>query len=450
MQRFALALTAGLATLAACSGEDERPPPPPSFGAKSGASGRGASAGAGATGDASAGTAGRGGTAGRDGGDSGSAASGGSSGDGGEGGEDAGPAVCGNGVAEGSEGCDGSDVRMQTCVSYGFESGSLACQDCSLDFRGCVGTENCADGRDNDADQAVDCADSDCTASCQDPCSAPALLPDPASSVVGQTNGHVASTASSCKPAPAASGPETVYRFTAARTGVLDVRLTSTGPDFNLSVRGTCGDAGSELGCSETSAGSDAIERVLAPVTQGQTVFIVVDGTGAASEGRYRLDALSRSVQCGDSNRDTGEECDDGNRMSTDGCGADCRLEPDESEPNGSTGEADAYSGFPFFASIAPAGDVDVFSLTVSSAGSTITAETLDLGDGACAQFQLDSVVEILAPDGSTVLATDNDSGDGFCSVATVTGAAAGTHFVRVRAAAASATFPYKLNAVAR
>jgi hypothetical protein len=84
--------------------------------------------------------------------------------------------------------------------------------------------------------------------------------------------------------------------------------------------------------------------------------------------------------------------------------------------------------------------------VVVTAANSTITVETLDLGDGSCAQFRLDSLVEILAPDGGSVLGSDNDSGAGFCSVATATGLAAGTYFVRVRAAAASATFPYKLN----
>ena len=446
MRRLALTLTAVLAVLAACSGEDDRPGPPPSFGARSGSSGQAGSAGAGASGDASGGTAGRGGAGARDGGDSGSAARDGSSGNGGRGGEDAGPAVCGNGVAEGGEGCDGMDVRQQTCTSYGFDSGTLACADCSLDFTGCVGSENCADGRDNDADQAVDCADVDCQPSCQDPCSAPVPLPDPASGIVGQTNGHSAATSASCMPASAASGPEIVYRFVPARTGVLDVRLTSSGPDFNLSLRQTCGDANSELACSETVAGRDATERVRAAVTQGQPVFILVDGTGTSSAGRYTIDALSRPLQCGDSNRDTGEDCDDGNRLPNDGCGADCRLESDESEPNGSTGEADPYSAFPFVASIAPAGDVDVFSVTVASAGSTITAEILDLRDGSCSQHQLDSVVDIVAPDSTSLLATDNDSGDGFCSVATASGLSVGTHFVRVRAAAASATFPYLLN----
>jgi cysteine-rich repeat protein len=436
-----LAATAVTAALAACS-DDERPARP-GLGGTSGASGRSGNAGTGASSGAGAADgAGGGGTAGRGGRDGGAADSGGTSGDGGR--DDAGPAVCGNGVAEGNEGCDGTDVRQQTCQSYGFESGSLGCDECSVDFVNCSGTENCADGRDNDGDQRVDCADVDCQAGCQNACSAPLVLPDPALSVVGQTNGHGATITPGCS--TGSSGPETVYRFSAARSGVLDVQLLSTGANLNLSLRGACGDDTSELGCSEKIAGQDAVERLRIPITQGQTVFIVVDGTGAATAGRYTLDALSRVIQCGDAYRDTGEECDDGNRSSSDGCSADCRLEPDEGEPNGTTGEADPYNGFPYFAAIGSAGDVDVFSVAVASAGSTITAETFDLGDGSCAQDLLDSTVEILAPNGSTVLASDNDSGDGLCSVATARGVGAGTHFVRVRASTASATFPYVLN----
>jgi cysteine-rich repeat protein len=442
MRRFAPTLAGVLTALAACS-DDERPPRPHGLGGASGSGGRAGSAGTGAEGgDASGGAAGRGGTAGTGGGRDG----GGSSGDGGTSGEDAGPAVCGNGIAEGSEGCDGTDVRQQTCVSYGFESGSLSCVDCSVDVGGCVGTENCADGRDNDADQAIDCADVNCKEACENACSAPVVLPDPASGVVGQTNDHSSAATSSCIPSGAQSGPEIVYRFTAARSGVLDVRLTSPGgDDFNLSVRRICADVASEFGCAERIAGQDAVERLNVAIAQGEAVFIVVDGTGAASAGRYRLDALSRVLECGDSHRDTGEECDDGNRTPNDGCGSDCRIEPDESEPNGTTGEADPYTPFPFVASIGPAGDVDVFSVTVSNANSTITAETLDLGDGSCSQLLLDSLVEILGSDGS-VLASDNDSGPGYCSVTTAGGLAAGTYYVRVRSAAASATFPYRLN----
>ena len=50
--------------------------------------------------------------------------------------------VCNNGSIEGTEVCDGGDLNGETCVSQGFDSGSLVCaSDClSFDFSGCVTT----------------------------------------------------------------------------------------------------------------------------------------------------------------------------------------------------------------------------------------------------------------------------------------------------------------------
>jgi hypothetical protein len=47
--------------------------------------------------------------------------------------------VCGNGVREPLEVCDGSDLAGETCVTLGFESGTLACNaSCSaFDTSGC-------------------------------------------------------------------------------------------------------------------------------------------------------------------------------------------------------------------------------------------------------------------------------------------------------------------------
>jgi len=50
-----------------------------------------------------------------------------------------GQSVCGDNNAQGSEVCDGTDLAGQTCVSQGFDSGSLGCLgDCSgYDTSGC-------------------------------------------------------------------------------------------------------------------------------------------------------------------------------------------------------------------------------------------------------------------------------------------------------------------------
>jgi hypothetical protein len=51
---------------------------------------------------------------------------------------DASSAVCGNGVKEGAEACDGSDFGGQTCASFGYTGGSLACNGCTIDTSGCT------------------------------------------------------------------------------------------------------------------------------------------------------------------------------------------------------------------------------------------------------------------------------------------------------------------------
>ncbi len=49
--------------------------------------------------------------------------------------------VCGNGNIEGNEDCDGTDLNGETCVSRGFESGTLSCDSsCRFDTSQCSGT----------------------------------------------------------------------------------------------------------------------------------------------------------------------------------------------------------------------------------------------------------------------------------------------------------------------
>lgn len=56
--------------------------------------------------------------------------------------------VCGDGVAEGTEECDLPDLRLATCQSLGFASGTLGCTEaCVLDTSACIpGSVVCGDG----------------------------------------------------------------------------------------------------------------------------------------------------------------------------------------------------------------------------------------------------------------------------------------------------------------
>lgn len=76
------------------------------------------------------------------------------------------PATCGNGVIDAGEECDGVNFNNQTCISKGFDSGSLSCSNtCTISTQSCeliIPREVCGDGIDNDNDGFVDSADSDC------------------------------------------------------------------------------------------------------------------------------------------------------------------------------------------------------------------------------------------------------------------------------------------------
>jgi cysteine-rich repeat protein len=264
--------------------------------------------------------------------------------------------------------------------------------------------------------------------------------------VGGETFRHAAQLRGSCLPSDITSGPEVVYRFTAEHTGVLEAELRSnSSTDFTLSVRGTCATSASEIGCAQTNSGYQARDVLRVPVTENQTVFIVVDGTGNTSAGGYSLSVASRSIVCGDGHRDGSEACDDGNSQSLDGCSSACVLESEETEPNGSPGQANAFSGYPFFASISTSDDVDVFSIAVPAGHTRLLAETFDLGDGACAKYLLDSRLEIL-DGGAVVRAANGDTQSSFCSRVQATGLSAGTYYVRVTSEGQKPTFPYILN----
>jgi cysteine-rich repeat protein len=246
-------------------------------------------------------------------------------------------------------------------------------------------------------------------------------------------------------PPGATSGAEVVFRVKPSVTGILEATVTSVGANFSLSVRSDCADAASELVCRDVAAGAGATETVEAAVTRGQDVFLVVDGADPSQAGIFVLDLASRPIECGDGNLDPGEGCDDRNRAPDDGCSASCQLELDEVEPNETTLTATPYTQLPFIARISSATDIDVFSIVVSSANSMLSVDTFDLGDGACADMELDNRVEILAPDGRT-LASNDDGGVGFCAKATATGLSPGTYHVRVQASGVATQFPYNLD----
>jgi cysteine-rich repeat protein len=425
MIRRAALLAAGCCLGLACGDERARPLDPPCNSCSdAGAAGAGGSAGSGSAGEA------------------GSAAL-----------EDAGPgggggdaavheAVCGNGVREAGEACDGDDLGELACASFGYSDGALSCVACSVDSTGCSGTEVCADGNDNDGDSTVDCADADCAEACADFCVAPTPLAE-SLLVSGTILGQVPAQVSSCSPADSDSSGQVIFVYEPPVSGVADVFVDAEdGSNLALSVRRTCREQDSEIACSATTVNaSDPLARI--NVTAGETLYLVVDSSDRATPTPFQIVATAREVACGDGFVDLVEECDDGNLDDDVGCYTVCVFQSDEDEPNGTPQKATPYTQPEFFGLISNEDDVDVVSIEVG-AGQQLIAETLDLGDGACAQLTLDSWIDVLDGSGD-VVASDDDAGIGFCAALVTAPLSAGTYYVRTRASGTAERFFYRL-----
>lgn len=74
--------------------------------------------------------------------------------------------VCGNGVLESGEECDGSAFGGKTCLTYGYNQGTLSCYGtCQVNLSNCSNsgtTENCYNGIDDNANGFIDCNDGAC------------------------------------------------------------------------------------------------------------------------------------------------------------------------------------------------------------------------------------------------------------------------------------------------
>ncbi len=434
---------AALGTVAlAFGGCGAKHPPPVDVEETGGTAGSGPGVTAGQTGSTHGGAAGGtavGASGSSTGGVDGGGANSGGTGGGGTGGQ-ATIIECGNDVAEAGEECDGDDLGGHTCRSGGFDEGTLRCRGCQLDFVNCSGTESCFDFRDNDGDRTIDCDDSDCSAACSAPCEHVPELADPAiveGSLTGRTTGALG-------PSCSAGGPELVYQLTAAHTGVLEASVTGSDA-ITISLRTQCDDATSELRCAYGS-------HLKPTITEGDTVFVVVAGLTEDDVGRFTLEVASRRIRCGDGYRDD-EECDDGNQTDDDGCSSTCQLESSESSNNDDLSHADSYTE-PFFGSIAAAEDEDWVEFSVGSTPGAVAIDTFDLGDGACARKELDSLVELYDDAGQLVVsadgveAIDDDSGVGYCASLVLGDLPAGSYYVRVLASPAGQTrsFPYRLS----
>lgn len=183
-------------------------------------------------------------------------------------------------------------------------------------------------------------------------------------------------------------------------------------------------DAAGALLAEDDEGGPDQcslIAPVSHPVAAGLAVGtyliqVAEDGNDQAVD-EYVLTVHVAPPACGDGLLQVGEQCDDGNTASGDGCTDLCQAEPPwEIEPNDTSGAATpAWPGYGgWSASIEPAGDTDWFALTVPG-GQGVTATVHAAGaPGACPPG-FDSVMSLVDAAG-VLLVQDDDDGPGLCS----------------------------------
>jgi hypothetical protein len=111
----------------------------------------------------------------------------------------------------------------------------------------------------------------------------PIVALDP-SMQAGSTVGQADNVTSSCQ---LGGAPEVVFEVTAAHTGNLDLLLDSAA-DLGLYVQTSCGDVFSEIGCVDDNLGFDT-EFLSVPVTQGDVVYVFVDGYDVGEASSFTL-----------------------------------------------------------------------------------------------------------------------------------------------------------------
>ncbi|MBK6460466.1 MAG: hypothetical protein IPF92_05585 [Myxococcales bacterium] len=127
--------------------------------------------------------------------------------------------------------------------------------------------------------------------------------------------------------AGAKGAPDHVYALNVPATGKLTATVV---PDPKFApiayLRSACGDEATQLACVQgLNPGQSGVLN--ANVIKGTTVYLVVDGAAGSSQaGPYSVKLkLTPGSFCGDGTVDTGEACDDINKVEGDGCGNDCR-----------------------------------------------------------------------------------------------------------------------------
>ncbi len=152
-----------------------------------------------------------------------------------------------------------------------------------------------------------------------------ALAADATTTITGDTSKAKADVVGAPPCDKTNSTNDVVYAVTPGASGTLTAELSPTAPfDGVLFARSGACTTGPQVACS-ASAGAAGAEKVSFAVIAGTTYSVVVDGQSGSS-GAYALSLSLSTSGCGDGVVTKGEQCDDKNSTSGDGCFA-CKVE---------------------------------------------------------------------------------------------------------------------------
>lgn len=233
-------------------------------------------------------------------------------------------------------------------ICFGFEGDPLTCEKTCFGDRGCSDGEFCAqrftsgvgiclplpvcgDGKRGEINEVCDDGNTEdgdgCSSDCQivdvDYLCANAATLALGASTSGDTSIGIDGMASSCQSLEARAD---LYEVTPPGPGRLRLHLTSDSAQ-SISLRTTCADVGSELGC-ESDPGPPTDEELIVQITDTNpaTLTAMVSAMNVVEEGPYTLAAEFVPEDCGDGIIAGREVCDDKNTSSNDGCSGDCRT----------------------------------------------------------------------------------------------------------------------------
>jgi cysteine-rich repeat protein len=417
--------------------------------------------------------------------------------------------ICGDGIVAGAEQCDDSNTTSNDgcAASCTVESGYTCSGSPSVCATTCgdgiqAGAEGCDDANttDNDGCTAA-CAvqpgytctgsPSVCVTTCGDGIVAGAEQCDDANTTTGDCCGAACQAEAGCEielnntPATANDfaalsinnkingfiqpAGEKDYFSVTVPTGGLGVLNALTVDNFlgttcvsNTmdSVLTVFDSAAVQLAVNDDSNGNRCSNVTAVGLAPGQ-YFIEMKAFSANATFAYTMQATLTVTVCGNGVIEQGEQCEDGNTTSGDGCSATCQFEPiPESEPNSTCAEADGP--FPLTSTvnsfvlvggdINPANESDFYGFTIP-VFADVRFETFDsTGPGSCKPSTVDTVIQVFASDCVTAVTPPKDQGGiGNCSKldpsidTQVRHLAPGTYFVKVFPFNANTTFKYDL-----